>query len=516
MPITTFAAIDVGSSELSLKIFEVSKKNGINELDHVRHMMELGSEAYTRRKISHSMVDELCSVLEGFTVKMQEYKTTEYTAYATSALRESSNNILILDQIKLRTGLKVKILSNSEQRFLCYKAIALKETAFNEIIEKATAIVDVGSGSMQVSLFDKKSLVSTQNIRLGSLRIREILARLENQTDNFKELISEYIDNDLMTYKRLFLKDQKIKNIIAAGDPLNDLLCYVPHRKKSDFVSHEDFQKIYQIIYSKSPDEISVDLAIPKEQAGLVLPTAMIYQKFIQDTNAEAMWLSGITLCDGIVAEYAEKKEKITPSHDFSEDIIVSARNIAHRYQGDTNHTQNMEYLALTVFDKIRKLHGLGKRERLLLQIAIILHNCGEYINMNEAPENSYQIIMSTEIIGISHQEREIVANLVRYNIDTFPKYIQLIDGMEKDTYIKISKLTSILRIANAMDKSHKQKFSDIKISLTDNTLVITANTLEDITLEKGLFNRKADFFEEVYGIRPVLKQKRSILHDGK
>lgn len=511
MSFTTFAAIDVGSSEISMKIFQVNKKTGITELDHVRYSIALGSEAYTKGKISHATVNELCLVLEGFAVKMKEYHASEYTAYATSAIREAMNNILILDQIKLRTGLKVKILSNSEQRFLCYQAIALKERAFDKIIEKGTAIVDVGSGSIQISLFDKKALVSTQNIKLGSLRIRELLSDLENQTDNFKNLISEYINNDLLTYKNLFLTDNRIKNIIAVGEQLNDLMQYTSMIKRTESINREEFQKIYESIYSKSLDQLSMELSISKEQASLVLPTAMIYQTIFTDTHADAMWLSGITLCDGIVAEYAEKKEKITPLHNFNNDILMASRNIASRYESNTNHTANMEYIALLVFDKIRKLHGLGKRERLLLQIAIILHNCGEYINMNEVPENSYQIILSTEIIGLSHQEREIVANLVRYNIDNFPKYMQLIDGMDKDTYIKISKLTAILRIANAMDKSHKQKFSNIKISLKENTMVITADTMKDITLERGLFNRKADFFEEVYGIRPILKQKRSI-----
>ena len=60
------------------------------------------------------------------------------------------------------------------------------------------------------------------------------------------------------------------------------------------------------------------------------------------------------------------------------------------------------------------------------------------------------------------------------------------------------------------MDKSHKQKFSNISVNYRDNHLIITGTTLEDTTLERGLFEKKAEFFEEVYGIRPQLKQRRS------
>ena len=62
----------------------------------------------------------------------------------------------------------------------------------------------------------------------------------------------------------------------------------------------------------------------------------------------------------------------------------------------------------------------MGSRERLLLQIAVIIHSCGKFISVRNANECAYNIIMSTEIIGLSHLEREIVANVVRYNIRDF------------------------------------------------------------------------------------------------
>lgn len=511
MPYTTFAAIDVGSYEVSLKIFEVSKKTGIRELDCVRHTIELGAETYRNGSIGHELVNELCEVLIGFTGKMKEYRVSDYTAYATSAVREASNSVLILDQIKLRSGLKVKIISNSEQRFLCYKAIALKENAFNKIIQKGTAIVDVGSGSIQLSLFDKESLVATQNIRLGSLRIRELLGDFGNRTMNFNHLVYEYVDNSFHTFQELYLQKHKIKNIIAVGDNLNVLNQYMLKNHVSDSVSRSFFLELYSSLEGKSVEEVSEEQKIPKEQATLVLPTAMIYYKMFQESDAEMMWLPGIDLCDGIAAEYAERKEKIMPSHDFTNDIIMAARNMASRYLCNVHHIRNVEYLALSIFDSIKKLHGMGKRERLLLQIAVILHTCGEFINMNASSENSYHIILSTEIIGLSHAEREIVASIVKYNTCPFPKFYDITIGYDRETYIKISKLTAILRIANAMDRSHRQKFDKFKITLSDNQLLITANTLLDISLEKGLFNKKADFFEQVYGIRPILKQKRSI-----
>ena len=78
-----------------------------------------------------------------------------------------------------------------------------------------------------------------------------------------------------------------------------------------------------------------------------------------------------------------------------------------------------------------------------------------------------------------------------------------------RDEYLTIAKLTAILRVANGLDRSHKQKFRDYKVMLKDNELIISVDTKEDITLEEGLLTERKDFFEEVYNVRPVIKQKR-------
>ena len=174
MACTMFAAIDVGSYEVRLKIYELSPRKGIRVINHVSHRMELGKDTYATGSIGTEMVDELCSVFLDFQRMMKEFGVEEYRACATSAVRESKNNIILLDRIYQKTGIRLEVLSNSEQRFLGYKSIASNSEQFSEIIEKGTAIVDVGGGSIQISLFDKDNLVTTQNIRqIGRASCRE-------------------------------------------------------------------------------------------------------------------------------------------------------------------------------------------------------------------------------------------------------------------------------------------------------------------------------------------------------
>ena len=194
MAALTFAAIDVGSFEVEMGIYEISNRNKIRKLDQIRHVTALGKDTYNNGKISYEMVEELCDVLADFARIMKSYKVTEYRAYATSAMREARNNRIVLDQIRVRTGIQVRIISNSEQRFLGYKAIAVSDDEFDENIQQGTAIVDVGFGSMQISMFDKNLLVNTENLPLGVLRIRGTLEEVDTTMEQYRELIDEMVD----------------------------------------------------------------------------------------------------------------------------------------------------------------------------------------------------------------------------------------------------------------------------------------------------------------------------------
>ena len=116
---------------------------------------------------------------------------------------------------------------------------------------------------------------------------------------------------------------------------------------------------------------------------------------------------------------------------------------------------------------------------------------------------------MASEIIGLTHLERQIVANAVLYMTVKLPAYEELADQMDQESYLTVAKLSAILRVSNAMDRSHKQKFKNVKAAIKGKELVITIETMDDITLEKALFCAKTDYFESIFSIKPVVKEKR-------
>lgn len=515
MKVKLFAAIDVGSYELTCKIYEYTVKRDMREIDTVRYSLDLGSESFAHKKFSKEKINELCQVLLSFKEVMDTYKVDAYKAYGTSAIREIENTQILLDQIEQRTGIKVEVIGNAEQRFLDYKAIASKGEEFNRIIEKGTAILDIGGGSVQISLFDKDTLIATQNMKIGVFRLEESLRHLAGNINKYESLLDEAITSQLSVFKKLYLKEREIENLIIVDDYVSFLMQkYDKEGKKTSHITYEKFCEYFARVKNSNIQAMAEYFGVPEENMGHVFVSAVIIKRCMKVVGAKQIWSPGVVLCDGIGYEYGEKKGMLSATHNFEQDIIACSQNISKRYMGNKKRSETLENIALNIFDHMKKIHGLGKRERLLLRLATILHDCGKYISMANLAECSYHIISSTEIIGLSHVEREIVANVVKFNHTRFGYYEEVGKNSSLDmaSYMVIAKLTAILKVSNGLDRSHKQKFKDITVSLKENQLVITVNTDEDITLEQGLLGRRADFFEEVYSIRPVIKQKRRLV----
>lgn len=518
MTYKTFAAVDVGSYELAMKIYEISGKNGIKEIDHIRHRIELGTDSYFTGKINSDRVDELCRMLNEFTSIMKSYKVDGYKAYGTSAIRESQNRLILLDQIETRTGIRIEVLSNSEQRFLDYKSVASRVKDFQSIIEKSTAFIDIGGGSVQISLFDEDSLVTSQNIRPGVLRMREELARVSYRSYQLEDMVEEMLCDSLESFREMFVGDKKIQNIILVDDYVSLILQrnFLEMIKKGQ-VTTKNFLEFVDSLKKKKTREIAMSLGLAQENISLLNLSSLMLKYMIKVLGAEMLWAPGVSLCDGIAYEYAEQNKLLSSDadgvpHDFEQDILDCARDINRRYHSIEYRTRGREMTALTIFDSMKKNHGLSKRDRLLLQLAAILSECGRFISLANVGESSYNIIIATEIIGLSHVEREIVASIVKYTTEKFDYYAILDSNasLDRESYLRIAKLTAIMRLSESLDLSHRGKCDKLKVENNNDELVLMVETNADMTLEFGLFDRYATFFEEVYNIKPVIRQKKS------
>ncbi|MCR5293768.1 MAG: HD domain-containing protein [Lachnospiraceae bacterium] len=509
MAVSTFAAIDVGSYNVMMEIFEV-RRSGLRSLTTLRRRLLLGRDTYSDHRISMDSLNELTRILKDYADAMKEYGVSAYRACAKSAFREAGNSMLIVEHVKKKTGITIDILSNSEQRFLGYKSIASKGEDFARIIEKGTAIVDVGGGSIQISLFDKDTLVTTANLLLGSLRVSGRLASLENETEHPDILIDQLIRKDILNFKRMYLKDRNIDTLILVGDYFTNLI-FQNRADMNKFETRDEFLGWYNKVVNMTSQEAAEYLGVGMEAAHAVLPTAVLYRRLIEVLGASTVWLPGIQLTDGIAYDYGLEARIIKSSHDFDRDILTAARNIMKRYAGNKPHTEKIMEISDEIFKAIRKNNFLSDRDRLLLKVACCLHDCGKYVSLVNVSECSYNIIKSTEIIGLSERERMIIANVVKYNTIPFDFHEELSRSIPEEDYLRVAKLTAILRLSNGLDQSYLQKIEQIKASRKDEKLIIEVAVKEDFTLEKGLFGENVGFFEGIFDVKPLLKIRKKI-----
>ncbi len=506
---TLFAAIDVGSYELGMKIFEMGGKAGIREIDHVRHRIDLGDDTFHKGMISFRMMDELCEILKGFVEIMKGYRIEKYRAYGTSAIRETVNTNVVLDQIRLRTGLEVRVLSNSEQRFFEYKAVALRGEQFEQYISARTAFVDIGGGSTQISLFDRGHLVASVNLHLGIMRIRDKISALEPDYSRYEGFVSELVNNELHTFKRNYLSNFKIENIIVVDDYISPVVNQIAREHGVEQVTAQMYQSHLDTVKRLSTLEIARHLGIPEENATLFMPAAIIVSRIIAGSGAEKLWFPGVSLADGIAYDFAEWNKYVTAPHDFDGDILSSAENMAKRYGCSDTISGELVSASLSIFDGTKKIHGLAKRDRLLLHLAARLRDVGKFVTLSSPAEVSYAIIMGTEIIGISHAERKVVATVVK---NSYPNNISYDEFAEQDfesrDYRTAVKLAAILRVATGLARSTHKEYQSIRTSIKGRELIITVESSDKLLLEKGLFYERSDTFEEVFGLKPILKTR--------
>ena len=171
--------------------------------------------------------------------------------------------------------------------------------------------------------------------------------------------------------------------------------------------------------------------------------------------------------------------------------------------------------LAARLFDELRDEHGLGDRERLLLQVAALLHDIGIYVSLRAHHKHSQYILAASQIFGLSDDETAIVANIARYH-RRGPAAAQpspLTPRSIVRTRLIVNKLAAMLRVANALDAEHLQKVRDVRSSGAPRD--VDPRDRRDRRPHDGADGRdaRADMLIETFG-RPVAIRAAG-LHDG-
>jgi len=509
------AAIDVGSHAIRMKIGEIKIDGTFKELENFRKLISMGHDTFTTGQVCFDTVERVCEMLMVFKQIMNDYDVKIYKALATSAIREASNRDYIVDQIKLKTELELKVLSNSEEQYLTHKAVKYALKNYETIINEGAVIVVVGAGSIQVTTYKDGHLTSSHNVKMGALRVKEVLAEIELSSLKYQDILNEYIDAN-MSGLDFFSKDTIYRHFIAVSGETSMVqqIIGVEDNIKTNIesISKGRFKKLFKSLSEMSIDEIQKAYNVKHGRASIIIPSMMLFIKFLEQAKTKEMIIPNTSLVNGIIYDLYEHLYNLDDYDQISNDIITNAKVIADKFGINAKHSDAVEQYAISIFNKTQEIHGLAERDRVLLRVSAILHDCGRYINTENHHLHAFYLIKSLEIFGLSENDMEIISNIAKYHSHYLPSsQDEEFMKLSEHNRLVVAKLAAILRICDALDRGHKQKLIIQSIKLKGRELVIKAGSRDYVNLEEWSFKRKAQFFQTVYGITPILKIVKEI-----
>ena len=475
---TTFAAIHLGSEMISMQIVEYRNMNKVKVIEQCNHRVKLGEETFKNKIIPFSMVSEICELLQGYKRLMSEYGVEECSVQATTAVREALNQVFLLDQIYIKTGLKVKVVDMPQEIYTKYTAI--RQTLRSEGIngkDYGMLLMDISSGGLGITFVDDEKMKYQQNFHVGIIRIKESFNRNQRNGMQFNLALTEFLASTMGPVREA-LKDANIRYLILSGTETELLLQMLglDTQAKVTRIKAEEFMELFNKVHKLNLPQIIKVFKIKESVAELVLPTILLYEQLLALVPTKEIIITADRFIDGIQLLH------IGPKTD-------------------------KEYAAELEKEQLSLSHGMDEHCRTLVQATALLHDIGKYISMRSHSLYTYKLIMSTDILGFSDNDKKIVALASYYHANQLFENKAGSPEMEKELTPLVAKIAALVRLADAMDRSYQQKIKFCKVSIKDGTMLIEAKSKVDLTLEEWTFAGKATFFEEVYGLKAILER---------
>ncbi len=210
-----------------------------------------------------------------------------------------------------------------------------------------------------------------------------------------------------------------------------------------------------------------------------------------------------VSLRDGLLADMAAPAAASLPGSlaDFGRQVLASAEALGEKYRHDAVHARAVAHLAARLFDELKAEHGLDARDRLLLEVAALLHNIGVFVGLRAHHKHAQYLIQASEIFGLSSDDRAIIANVARYHRRGLPQQSHLpYMALDRTERVRVNKMAALLRIANALDAEHSQKVQDLRVTAADGTWLLEVEGIGDLAMERLKVEARADLFHDVFG----------------
>lgn len=510
---TVFAAIELGAHSARMLVAECRKgKNGVRALEELELPIPLGGDVFRTGRISGSVIRSVCDIFRNFKQKMEEYDIRQYRAAATSAVREAGNANILIERIRHETGIVVELFDGADQARLGYYTLRSVFSSKRAFAKRSVLVADIGTGVCQISAYRKGFLVFSESVKSGSLRVLDMLPGTLSSSA-LRDCLTPIVRQAFLEIEHGGMSlDSDV--IAALGASSRILLKFFPNAKITDDaveVSASEFFAMRAAAASRSIEQTAEEFNIAKDMAEAAIPCAIILERLLRISGAKRILIPRISMKYGLLRIFLNSLTG--KEDDFDEQILSMARVTAQKYNCSMEFCARAVAFSEKLFLKLKRSHGLGERDLLILKVAAWLHKTGLFINNQASHKHSYYVILSTEIPGLTFEERRIAALAARYHRKSRPKrqhleYASLSDSEQS----RVLKLSALLRLASflASTSASPQKLSVTMIPESDS--IVLDPGVSESALDFELSGKEAlDYLSHVLAVHVELAQDQEI-----
>ena len=500
------AFIDIGTNSVRLLLVRINPNGSYLPLTKQKETVRLGDKEFIDKILQPKAIERAVIVCKKFMELARAYRAEEVIAVATSATRDASNKVQLLEMLKKEANLEVCTISGIEEAKLIYLGVS---SGLRLGYLKAL-FIDIGGGSTEVSIGDQRQSYFLDSLNLGAVRLTNMFLPDEAGpvSEEQYEQIKTYVRREAANVTKELSK-YRISCAIGSSGTIENLarIAFVYLRKTTqenyEKLEFEDLKKIVRAMCALSIEERRKFPGINAQRADIVIAGAAIIETLMEELGLSEIRVSKYGLREGLLVDYISKSE-------FSYMITqMSVRKRSIMQLGltcnfDEEHAHTVTRLALELFDSIQALgiYEFRDGERELLEYSSTLHDIGTFLSYDTHQSHAYHLIRESNLPGFQPEEIEIIANLAYFHRKNTPKKKHPnLTGLSRDVVKSIRVLSALLRMAEGLDRSHTCIVSHVRfyIASTD-SLVLEMHAQRECQLEIWEVEKQKKYFKKMFG----------------
>jgi exopolyphosphatase/guanosine-5'-triphosphate,3'-diphosphate pyrophosphatase len=505
----TLAAIDIGTNSIKLLVANLEEDGGLEILLREKAMVRLGSETLRTGRLSPEAIEAGASTVEHFERLARGAGAEAIRAVATCAVREAVNSSDFVEAIRKRTGVRIEVISGEEEARLINLAVRSEFPARQDPL----LMVDIGGGSTELVISDGARVLLTESLPLGVVRLADRHAKNDPPSQKDVRAMKKTI-RAVARRAADVVRKTGFRTCVGSSGTIQSLslvheaaiLGREPNPAGHRTLTREGLRKVNRLLRRTTEKEKLHIPGLDPRRRDIAVPGGLLLAWLLKRTGAEAIAVGERGLREGLLLDYVARhgEVRIPTNRDMR---ARSVDRLLRRGNAEVLHAAHVARLALEIFDQTHALHQLTATEREWLHYAALLHDVGCYIGFAKHQRHSYYLITHGDLTGFSSDEVEAIASVARYHRggrpkDSHPNWRRL------DPYMRVvvEKLAAILRIADGLDRNHRQLVATVACRVRSRRLEIEASARADCEPELDAARKKSNLFERVFDRGVVLR----------